>query len=266
MPVPVPILLYHSVATRVIPPFKQWTVAPETFAAHMAYLRDHHYTPITVTQLAYAMLDHAHSLPSRPVVISFDDGLADFYSAALPVLREYGFVATLYLVTKYIGQTSRWMHREGADRLMLTWAQIGEISRAGIECGGHSHRHLQLDTLPLDLAQQEIVRSKWELESHLNCSVETFAYPYGYYSPAVRRLVEEAGFTSACAVKHALSATNDDRFALARIIISCDTTVDRLGALLVGQDLRTAPIGESVQTKSWRLLRRTHYLLAESQQ
>ncbi|MBI5564477.1 MAG: hypothetical protein HY870_06255, partial [Chloroflexi bacterium] len=89
----------------------------------------------------------------------------------------------------------------------------------------------------------------------------TFAYPYGYYSPAVRELVQAAGFTSACAVKHALSTTTDDRFALARIIISPQTDVERLADLLAGRNLRIAPAGEQLWTKVWRLIRRLRWRL-----
>ncbi|MBI5566627.1 MAG: polysaccharide deacetylase family protein [Chloroflexi bacterium] len=180
MNAPVPILLYHSVASTTAPRFKKWTIEPATFAAHMAYLRDQRYTPLTVTQLARSMTAPANGLPDRPIVISFDDGYADFLGGAWPILQQHNFAATLYMVTKYVGQSSSWLYGQGAgDRPLLTWAQLAEISAAGIECGAHSHSHVQLDTVPIDVAREEIVRSKNELEQHLNQPAETFAYPYG---------------------------------------------------------------------------------------
>ena len=258
----VPILLYHSVTGASTPRFRKWTIEPATFAAHMKYLHDHGYLPLTVTQWSQLMERHGQ-LPAHPIVISFDDGYADFLSNALPVLQYYGFGATLYVVTKYVGQSSSWLHAQGAgDQPMLTWAQLAAVSAAGIECGAHSHTHAQLDTIPLREAREEITRSKSELEQHLNISVETFSYPYGYHNASVRELVQSAGFTSACAVKHALSTVHDDRFALSRIIITADTSVERLADLLDGRNLRVAPAQERLWTKGWRVIRRLHWRMA----
>jgi peptidoglycan/xylan/chitin deacetylase (PgdA/CDA1 family) len=253
----IPILLYHSIATDATPQFKKWTVAPEVFAAQVAYLHAHQYTPITVTQLGQAMANGRSYLPYRPVVITFDDGLADFYTTALPILTYYDFVATLYIATGFIGETSRWLYHVGeGDRPMLTWNQITEISMYGIECGAHGHSHLQLDIVPVKTAHEEIIRSKLSLEDHLGQVIKTFAFPHGYYSLTVKRLVQAAGYSSACTVKHALSTLAGDRFALARIIIDSETNVVTFGRLLVGQGLRVAPKQEALRTKGWRLVRR----------
>jgi peptidoglycan/xylan/chitin deacetylase (PgdA/CDA1 family) len=115
---------------------------------------------------------------------------------------------------------------------MLTWDQIAEVSARGIEIGAHSHRHLQLDTLPLALAQAEIVQSKRILEDRLGSAIHSFAYPFGYSSPGVRRVARDTGFTSACAVKHALSSQGSDPFALARLMVDPDTNVVAFGTLL----------------------------------
>ena len=95
----VPILLYHSIAEDVPPAFSEWAVSPAVFADQMISLFEHRYTPITVSQLSAAMTGSNERLPDRPVVITFDDGFADFYTAALPILKRYGFPATLYIPT-----------------------------------------------------------------------------------------------------------------------------------------------------------------------
>ena len=262
MTIPVPILLYHSVSDNVSPKFKTWSVTPKDFDAQLAYLGDRQLTPITVTQLAQLMIHSEAPLPVRPVVVTFDDGLADFYSFALPVLKDHGFAATLYITTGFVGQTSRWLDPLGEGRRpMLTWSQIAEINASGVECGGHSFSHPQLDTLSPSAAWDEIVRCKIALEQHLGQAVTTFAYPHGYYSPVVRRLVQQAGYTSACAVKRAMSATTDDRFALARIEVTADTDLESFGRLLAGQGVPAAPVRERVQTKIWRAVRRSAALL-----
>src|SRR5712692_2175905 len=143
----IPILMYHSISWSSNSRFKQFTVPPVVFAEQMAYLYNHQYTPITVTQFINARSKNGFALPERPVVLTFDDGFADFFTEVLPVLKRYGFVATLYVATAFINGTSHWLQHigEGA-RLMLTWDQLIEICASGVECGAHSHSHPQLDT------------------------------------------------------------------------------------------------------------------------
>jgi peptidoglycan/xylan/chitin deacetylase (PgdA/CDA1 family) len=257
MRTPVPILLYHSISSVATPRYSRWAVRPETFAEQMSYLRDHRYTPITVSQLATAMLNDGVGLPQRPVVVTFDDGLADFYTGALPALQSHGFAATLYITTGFVEKTSRWLRRAGeSERPMLTWAQIADISASGIECGAHSRTHRQLDILPVAVARDEIVRCKAELEQRLGRPVATFAYPHGYYSGAVRCLVQQAGYSSACAVKHAISSMTDDRFAFARIVVE-NQVGQSFADLLSGCRLSVAPTRERLRTTGWRVVRRT---------
>ena len=72
----------------------------------MTYLRHHGYTAITVTQFAYIVTQGEAALPERPVVITFDDGFADFFTETLRILQQYNFTATLYIATGFIGSTS----------------------------------------------------------------------------------------------------------------------------------------------------------------
>jgi peptidoglycan/xylan/chitin deacetylase (PgdA/CDA1 family) len=239
-------------------------VTPDDFSAHLARLAEDRYTPITVSALVRGLRGRRH-LPERPVVITFDDGFADFLTGALPALRSYGFPATIYLTTGCIGGTSKWLWREGeGDRPMLTWQQVAELPAAGIECGSHSCSHPQLDVLPLSQARNEIERSRRELENHLGRVVETFAYPHGYHSAAVRQLVIRAGYSSACAVKHAMSAPSDDPYALARIVVARDTGPSAFAQLLSGLDLPVAPVRQRLSTRGWRVARRWRWVLGGS--
>ncbi len=256
----IPILLYHSIAEQASRRWRHWTIHPEQFASQMANLDQLGYTPITVSQFVESMSDAGEALPERPIVLTFDDGFADFHSKALPVLQRFSFGATLYITTGYVGDSSRWLRAEGeADRPMLTWHQIDEIASANIECGAHSHRHKQLDLLPLSNAKDEIERSKAALEQRLGRRVASFAYPHGYYSDQIRQMVRDAGFSSACGVKHAISSLNDDRFALARIIVSGQTDIYQFSMLLIGRGVSSAPVRERMRTKTWRLVRRIRH-------
>ncbi len=253
-----PILMYHSISEHTSPKYKPFAVSPALFAEHMACLHQLAYTPITVTQFINARVKGSSALPERPVILTFDDGFADFFTGAFPTLLRYGFPATLYVTTAFVNGTSRWLRREGeATRPMLTWNQLTEISAAGIECGGHSHRHHQLDTLPLAQAQDEIVHCKKLLEDHLGQEVSTYAYPYGYHSAAIKCLVLQAGYTSACTVKNEMSSEVTDPFALVRLTVSPDTNLDALAALLIRRSpTAVTRMYASVMTWAWQLARR----------
>ena len=254
----IPILMYHSISQSANPKFKQFSVSPTLFAGHMAYLCQHGYTTLTVTQFIQMRVQGKDRLPERPVILTFDDGFADFFTEALPVLKYYGFVATLYIATAFINGTSRWMQHEGeSTHSMLTWDQLLEINKCGIEIGAHSHSHHQLDILPLSLARDEIVRCKRLLEDKLSQEVLSFAYQHGYHSAAIQRLVREAGYTSACAVKYEMSTETTDAFALARLKVSADTSVDALAALLTQRSsLAITTMYKRARIPVWRLVRR----------
>ncbi len=251
----VPILLYHSISSQPSPRFRKFTISPGLFAEHMLYLKQHDYTPITVTQLAKAIAKTEPALPLQPVILTFDDGFADFYTEALPVLNQYGFPATLYIPTSFVGAANRWLKRNGeAARPMLDWDQLAEISDSGIECGAHSHTHPQLDTLRETCARDEIIRCKTILEEKLGREVASFAYPYGFYTAAVRQMVHRAGYSSACAVRYASSSLADDPFALARFPITSDTKVDDFAALVTGPSPSVAMTFWWARSSVWRCL------------
>ena len=254
----IPILMYHSVSEHATTKFRRFAVAPALFHEHMAYIHQHNYTPMTITQLVHARAQGAASLPERPVVLTFDDGFADFYTAALPILQEYNFLATLYIVTAFVGRTSLWLQHEGeAQRPMLSWEQVASISAAGIECGGHTHTHPQLDTLSSTQAREEIVECKRILEQRLGQEIESFAYPFGYHTATTQRLVREAGYTSACAVKYEMSSETDNPFSLARLIVSADTSVQEFAALLKQETPSVTTFYKRAATPAWRLARRS---------
>lgn len=229
----VPILMYHSISRQASPQFRPFIVTPPLFEEHLSYLKQEGYTPLTVSEFLVLRNAADASLPERPIVLTFDDGFADFYTDALPLLQKYGFPATLYVTTGYVNETSRWLQRRGeGERPMLSWTQLAELHEHGIELGAHTHTHPQLDLLSHAEAWSEITQSKTLLEGHLAIEVASFAYPFGYHTSAVRRQVIQAGFSSACAVKYAMSSTESDIFALARLFVSIETDTRALAHLL----------------------------------
>lgn len=254
----IPILMYHSLSEQAAPGFRKFTLKPEIFAAHLAFLQAQGYTTLTVARLAEIRLMHQeHLLPRKPVVLTFDDAFEDFYLSAWPLLQEYNATASLFVATGYLDGVSQWLEalHEGR-RAIIRRAQLREIAEAGIDCGSHTHTHVHMDTVDEKKGRQELVISKALLEQILGRPVTTFAYPYGHHDRRARQWVVEAGFSAACAVKNALSHTEDDLHALARITITDQTDVATLAELLSGQRVNLAAPGEALLTKGWRQFRR----------
>ncbi|HLV35519.1 MAG TPA: polysaccharide deacetylase family protein [Spirillospora sp.] len=254
---PIPIFTYHSISYSAGYKFLPFIVRPDDFAAQMAYLHDLGYTPMTVSNLVAAMQQQDDALSQNVVAITFDDGYADFYYEALPVLQHYGIPATLYVTTAYVGSRSKWLAplKEGS-RPMMTWSMIRKAHEAGIEIGAHSHSHPELDILPNEQALEEICKPKPLLEAQIGAPVKSFAYPYGYHSAATIELVKTAGYTSACTVNHAFSFSGDNVFALSRIPVLVDTHLADFRKWLRGEGLPVAPQRELLRSKMWRSYRR----------
>jgi peptidoglycan/xylan/chitin deacetylase (PgdA/CDA1 family) len=260
----IPILMYHSISEPkhiISEQLKPFTVSPTSFSEHIKYLHEHGYTSLTVTQLITLLYHDKQNLPERPVVVTFDDGFANFFTDALPILKRYNFVATLYIATAFIGGTSRWLWREKeTTHPMLTWKQIQEIHAQGIECGGHSHTHPQLDIVPLSVARREIIQSKELLEQHLGQKVYSFAYPHGYHSGPIQQVLKDVGYTSACAVKYEMCQETTNPFSLARLLASEETRVDTLAALLNSSPPSPAKrLYKQACAPLWRLVRYYSY-------
>jgi peptidoglycan/xylan/chitin deacetylase (PgdA/CDA1 family) len=251
---PIPILLYHAISADPQPVIGPFAVAPETFRRQLDAVVASGVTVLTISELVAAR--DAGMLPARPAAITFDDGFADFYEIAQPALRERGLRATLYVATALL-RGRPWSEAfPTLGTSMLDWSLLRTVAEDGTEIGAHSHTHPHLDTLRHTRAREEIVRPKRLLEDELQREVPSFAYPNGYSSPAVRGLVRDAGYRSACSVKNAFSSPDDDRFSLARLTVRATTSLPELEQWLDGRGAPPAPQRERARTRGWRLYRR----------
>lgn len=256
----VPILMYHSVSAVARPAFRRFAVSPGRFRAHLSALRDRGYHALTLADFLRWRAGGGEaarsSLPGRPVVLTFDDAFEDFFTTALPLLEEYGFRASLYVPSAYVGQAARWLHREGEqDRPLMSWDQLREAQRRGTECGGHSRSHPSLDLLPAAQALEEVSRCKAELEDHLGARVRTFAYPYGHYSAATVRAVQQAGYLGACGVRDLPCTPTSPVFALPRWTVTAELTAEGLLERLGRPASPAARLGSDIRRGMSRLVR-----------
>jgi peptidoglycan/xylan/chitin deacetylase (PgdA/CDA1 family) len=237
----IPVLLYHSVADE---PGDRLTVRPSEFTGHADVLRASGRTPLRMSELA-AALTGERPLPERPVAVTFDGGYADAADAVHTLLAR-GLSATVYATATEIGTTDR-----------LSPAQLYALAHTpGVEIGAHSFRHRRLDKLEDPAPFLEARRSKAELEALTQVDVLSFAYPDGAYDQGVRAAVIEAGYQSAAAVKHAISHSADDVFAIARWTVTANTSASRIAQVLEGVDVPLAWTRERRHPRAYRLVRR----------
>ncbi|MEV0198888.1 polysaccharide deacetylase family protein [Nonomuraea sp. NPDC050691] len=253
----VPILMYHSVTESPNEETRPHSVRPSDLEEQLTYLAEGGFTPLTLGDLV-SRLNKNTGMPVKPVVVTFDDGYADFHTHALPLLERHRFPATVFL-------TSGWVADAGADAAgrplddMLSWGQAREIAQTGIEIGGHSHSHPQLDQLPTEELRQELRRNKGLLEEKIGAPVATMAYPYGYSSARVRREVRKAGYFAACAVNNAIAADRHDMLAIPRLTVARHTTIGMFRRAVEGSAVPLIYLRERVLTKGYAVVRRTRY-------
>jgi peptidoglycan/xylan/chitin deacetylase (PgdA/CDA1 family)/predicted ATP-grasp superfamily ATP-dependent carboligase len=176
-------------------------------------------------------------LPPRTIALSFDDGFRDVAEAALPVLQQHGFGATVFVPTAVIDGTTvfGWYGRQPP---LLSWDEVTELDRASpLRFEAHSLHHPNLTALDDAQAREEIAGSRLALETRLGRRVDAFCYPGGVFGQRERRFVAEAGYRLAASCEPGVNDGETDRFALRRIQIdSRDRLIDFRAKLSGGHD------------------------------
>lgn len=256
VPNEVPILMYHSIGRHAAPAFSRFTLHPSDFREQLCWLAEHGYRTMTVMELAESW-KIGESVPEKTVVLTFDDGFSDFYHEALPVLQDYGYTATLFVATGFVGGTSGWLGSCGeGNRPMLTWPALREIASLGIEIGAHTHTHPELDRLPHERVENELDESRAALEDALGAAVKGFAYPFGYWSTSVRAAVADAGFEVAVQVGELACSSLDDILTLPRITVNSVTTVSEMAKAVASRSNVASRLGSASKRLVAQALRR----------
>jgi peptidoglycan/xylan/chitin deacetylase (PgdA/CDA1 family) len=257
----IPILMYHAVSDEPSDAVRTLSVRPGMLAAQLALLRAENFTALTFTDLARAM-QNGDALPERPIVLTFDDGYADFHREALPLLTEYGVPATVFVTTGWVADAGADAEGAPLDR-MLSWRQIDEVHSAGIEVAAHSHSHAQLDQLAPAPLERELRISKTLLEDRIGREVPTLAYPYGYSSARVRDAVRTAGYRHAAAVANAAAGAGGDPLALPRLTVRRSTTLQTFRRIVHGDGIARVFLADRALTKGYAVVRRSRYAAAK---
>ena len=220
-------------------------VTIKQFEKQMDYLYRKGFQVTSLKKLAEVLQLHNRKLTPKLVAITFDDGHRDNYHNAYPILKKYGFCATIFLATEYIGTTQwvkyvspkarEWYAQKPIDYEntanwkqyeFLSLTEIREMAKSGIiYFGSHTQTHPFLTQIPDKNIQQEIIQSKNELERILGTSVDSFCYPYGNFNEKVKEHVKKSGYLCACVTQlnsFPHNYLNKDLFTLKRIGVYYD--------------------------------------------
>jgi peptidoglycan/xylan/chitin deacetylase (PgdA/CDA1 family) len=205
----VPILLYHYIRT---PPSMvtdrlgyNLSVSPTEFRRQMDWLAVHGYHPVDFNDLR-SYFDGSQALPSKPVIITFDDGYRDLYTTAYPILQAHNFKAVAYIVSGFVGH-SRY----------VTGVQVVEMGRNGIEIASHTVNHPDLARTSLPMVTYELLASKVWLQRLVGHSVVDFAYPSGKFNAQVIGALYVTGYKSAVTTMAGTYHSVADRYVWTRI-------------------------------------------------
>lgn len=225
----VPILMYHYIST---PPAdaddtrRGLSVSAELFRAHMEYLYQHGYQAISLYDLD-AALNTGERMPAKPVILTFDDGYSDHYTYALPILREFGFTGTFFVIT---GMS------DAANPNHLTWPQIAEMAAMGMEMENHTKEHPELTDRSYDFLVYQIMGAAESLAAYTGRQSRMFAYPVGRYDAYTLSVLETMPVWRAVTTQSGTLQTTDNRLEMPRLRVTGEMSVLTLAALLGGGD------------------------------
>lgn len=189
----VPVLVYHRFSKSRK---GKMIVSEADFRAQMAYLHDNRYHVIPLEQLV-DFIDFKTPLPEKSVVLTFDDGWLSFYDIALPILKEYGYPATLFVYTDFIG----------AGKAM-SWEQLDSLEKQNIDIQCHTKSHRNLAVLKkkerfdayFEDVKNEILASTQMIREKLGKECRILAYPYGATNHLVIEMLKKHGYLAAFTV------------------------------------------------------------------
>jgi peptidoglycan/xylan/chitin deacetylase (PgdA/CDA1 family) len=239
----IPILMYHSITDSPeagTSPYYQVNTSPGVFREHLRFLGENGYKTVSLSALVDRLspegAPQTSNLDSHLAVITFDDGFRNFATHAFPALQEHGFTATMFLPTAFIHDQRKSF--KGTE--CLTWNEVRELRRAGIEFGSHTANHPLLVNLSADELRRELQESKEVIEQEISAAAPTFCYPYAFPQANVgfvrgfREALSNAGYSCCATTRIGRVRRGDDPFTLKRLPANANDDSSLLRAKLCG--------------------------------
>ncbi len=214
-----PILMYHGIEdVPPTDPLSPWRVSPGLFKEQLAALRQNGYQSIDIEDW-WRAASTGKSLPAKVVLITFDDAYANFLNGAYPILEEYGFTATVFVPTDYIGRSAEWDAKYNRHDELLNNQEIRFLSEQGIKFASHTKSHPWLTVPSPTRVLEELRESRERLEALIGESVDQIAYPYGDHNDEIVELASEAGYEFGFIVGERKCGFSEHRLKIPRLTV-----------------------------------------------
>jgi peptidoglycan/xylan/chitin deacetylase (PgdA/CDA1 family) len=213
------ILNYHSIAIAPVGmKMPRLYVSPLQFDRHLWWLRRIGLVGVTLSEGIRRLRERN---AARCVALTFDDGYADNVVNAEPILSEYGFGATCFVVSERIGSHNTWdAELLGGRKSLMNETQLKSWVDAGFEVGSHTCTHPDLTALSRNAAMREIVNSREALQRLIGAPITTFCYPFGRLNAELAWCVGQAGYQLAVTTRRGRAALSDAPLELPRLSVS----------------------------------------------
>ncbi|MCD6011880.1 MAG: polysaccharide deacetylase [Flavipsychrobacter sp.] len=223
----IPVLNYHAIDdTDAHLSSANVSVSLQAFTEQVQWLHKEGYTSVTKDELREVVLK-GKKIHDKKVLFTFDDGYYSLYKYGMGILSEYGFTATLFLSTSFVGKP--YDQDDFAfvkhDR-QLTWEEIKVLSKNGWSIQSHGYLHKRLNSLDKETLIKEVTLSKSIIEQNLGTVVDEFAFPYGIYTNQVLTELKNAGYQLGYSVHSGKLMPHARRYRLPRIEINNRDTMD----------------------------------------
>ena len=202
-----PILEYHSITDTPDPRAEVYSVPPAEFSAQLDYLQENGYTTITLNDYMKARR-FGDPLPEKPIVLTFDDGYIDNYTEMLPILEAHKMTAVIYVITNFLGKPG-----------YLTFEQVQDMQRRGLEIGLHGADHIPLPILDGEFLDNQIIKSKILLEWSGLDPIGSISYPNGAYDDRIIEMLKAENYLTAVTGEVGLNNFETDPYKLRRVHI-----------------------------------------------
>lgn len=235
----VTILCYHSVTRRqdskLSDPHKLH-LHVDSFLRHLDYLQAN-YRIISLAEFVRARRENI-KLPSGTAILTFEDGVRNFFTVVAPILMKRGIPVTSFIVTgeNFTKESStlngHWSPED--DKSYLSWNEVRKLADQGVEFGSHTCSHQALPELSPDEARDELGKSLKTLTAHLARDTFPLSYPHGRTSKEISQVSELLGYSCALTTELGANDTDCDLFALRRTVIASDDDLPTFAARLSG--------------------------------
>ncbi|MFW6103699.1 MAG: polysaccharide deacetylase family protein [Bacteroidota bacterium] len=197
--------VYHRFGEEDLP---STNISVSKFKQQLEFLHENDYTVLTFGE-AVEKLNSADDLPEKTAVLTVDDGYKSFKTAAVPLLDQYGYKATIFICTQYVGKSG-----------YLSWNDIQSLREEGYEFGNHSHSHDHFlnysDAKTREQFIEDLDKSEEIFRRELGDKPDLYCYPYGEYNPDMQEILKERGYQAAAAQKSGVLYSDTDLYAIPR--------------------------------------------------